>query len=199
VKNPPDFYDESYLKSPMSAADLSVTRWSDNGIFYTAALAASRIAKAINAESVLDVGCGRGFVVNHLRHMGYDASGLEYGEAALKHSVCGSTFCDLTAGLPCADSAYGLVLCHGVLSHIPEDDVPFALSELFRVASGALWSNVLTKKTPTQEHHKTFRPEEWWASRLKEAGFVPLESGIAIPVEWFARSPEQAMFLMRKP
>jgi SAM-dependent methyltransferase len=199
VKNPPEFYSEAYLKSPLSAADLSVTRWEDNGIFHSSAMAASRIATAVETRFILDVGCGRGFVVNHLRAMGYSAVGLEYGEAALKHSVCGASFCDLTEGLPYTGSPFGLVFCHGVLSHLPEESVPFALSELFRVTNNAFWMNVLTKKTPTQEHHKTFRPEEWWASRLREAGFVPLESGIAIPVEWFAPSPEQAMFLVRKP
>jgi SAM-dependent methyltransferase len=198
VKNPSEFYDETYLKGPMSMADLSAVRWEDNGIFYEMAVAAARIADAIGVRSILDVGCGRGFAVNHLRSMGYDASGMEYGRAALQHSICRASPCDLTGTLDCPDSGYGLVICHGVLSHISPEGIPHAISELFRVTAKALWMNVLTVETPTQQHHKTFKPAGWWTLRLVESGFVPLVKEMDL-LGSFVRSPEQAMFLVCKP
>jgi SAM-dependent methyltransferase len=199
MKNPSSFYNEAYLKSPMSAADPSLTRWEDNGLFYTAARVAAAIAARLGTGSILDVGCGRGFVVRHLRDgFGYDARGLEYGEAALAHSVCDAEFCDLTGMLPCVDSSYGLIICHGVLSHIPESDIPHALGELRRVAGMALWANVLVKETPTQQHHKTFRSTEWWQEKLVVAGFERAGEDLEPEASQFVTSDAQAMFLMVK-
>ena len=199
MKNPSTFYNKTYLKSPMSSDDPSLTRWEDNGLFYTTAKTAAAIAVRLGTRTILDVGCGRGFVVRHLRDgFGYDACGLEYGEAALTHSVCGAQFCDLTAMLPCRDSSYGLVVCHGVLSHIPEPDVPHAIGELRRVAGAALWVNVLVKKTPTQEHHKTFRSAEWWREKLVVGGFERAGKDLEPEIASFTPSEVQAMFLMVK-
>ena len=172
MKNPPEFYDMEYLHGRMSGAEGAVTRWEDNGLFFTTAMTARRIASWGDVKSVLDVGCGRGFVVRHLRNLGMTAKGVEYGKAALAHSVCGAEFGDLTEGLPVDGREHDLVLCHGVLSHIPTDQVPAALAELNRVTGKSLWSHILVKYHETQRHHRTFASTAWWTIQFNKAGFT---------------------------
>jgi len=172
MKNPSSFYDENYIHGRMSQADLT-TRDEDNGNFFELAVTASELAKKIGRPSIADIGCGRGFVVRHLRNLGHGADGYEYGEAALKHSVCEARFCDLTGRLPIPDGAYGLIVCTGVLSHVPEESVPNALAELRRVTRprGLLFINLLNHYTPLQSHHRTFKPNDWWKEHLSKAGW----------------------------
>lgn len=193
-KNPPSFYNEAYLKGGMESSMPGQTRWEDNGIFYDAAITTSHIARCFGAKKIADIGCGRGFIVRHLRNLGFQADGYEYGEAALRHSVCGAKFCDLTETLPIPDGAYDFVYCAGVLSHIPERDVHNALCELRRVVrrNGGIFTNILVQWTPTQTHHKTFRPRTWWATEFQRAGWGRrYEFDPYLHSRGFNRKPEQ--------
>jgi len=173
-KNPSSFYNEKYAKGRMEETDPSSTRWEDNGIFYDTAVTASYVAKSCDAHRIADIGCGRGFVVNHLRSLGFEADGYEYGEAALKHSVCGAKFCDITGKLDVPDGRYDFLCCTGVLSHVPMPLVSNALSELRRIVrkGGAIFSSILVLWTPTQVHHKTFQPAPWWVTEFQRAGWA---------------------------
>jgi SAM-dependent methyltransferase len=127
------------------------------------------IAKTVR---IADVGCGRGWVVKHLRDSGYMAAGFEYGKGAVEHSVCGADWCDLTESLPIENAECGLVICHGVLSHVGEEKAAHAVKELARITfkRGLVWTNILTGWHEQQQHHLTFRPKEWWEHRFKAAG-----------------------------
>jgi len=174
MKNPSSFYDEKYIHGRMRWEDTTSRRWEDNGLFFEAAVTTSKLADKIGRPAIVDIGCGRGFIIRHLRNLGHIADGYEYGDAALKDSVCGAKFCDLTAKLPIPDGAYGLGVCTGVLSHVPEESVPNALSELRRIvySKGLLFINVLNHYTPMQSHHRTFKPNEWWKDRFAKARWL---------------------------
>ncbi len=85
-----------------------------------------------DVESVLDVGCGDGFLTNalpgHLRVVGVDIS-----LPALRHlqrpAVGGSV-----PALPFADRSFDLVVINDVLEHLPDEVYSRALRELVRVA-----------------------------------------------------------------
>jgi SAM-dependent methyltransferase len=97
------------------------------------------------ATSILEVGCGEGFVLRHLREQlgPRDLAGLDYRPAALavaRTLVPGVPLQVADARhLPYRDGAFDLVLCLEVLEHLVEPSV--ALAELRRVARrGALLS-----------------------------------------------------------
>lgn len=193
-KNPAEFYGRKYLESPLASVALKegtekTTRWEDNGVFYGAALVAGALAQEFgimprvrfsdgsleknedNTSDILDVGCGRGFIVRHLKNLRFAAAGCEYAplseiEPVERHIYHG----DLTGELPFDDDAFGLTICLGVLSHIPEDDVPHAIRELNRVTRGGIWTNILVIDHPLQQHHQTVRPPHWWGDLFKKNG-----------------------------
>jgi SAM-dependent methyltransferase len=189
-KNPSSFYGTEYLNRSLKWAG-GKTRWEDNGAFYNAALFAKAFlaGEGITRATTLDVGCGRGWVVRHLREMGHDSHGCEYGSDAVQYSVCKAVFGDLTEKLPFADSRFDFVSCLGVLSHLPEQNAQNAVSELARVTKHWLWTNILamnmgghripkvTDRFPgaaEQSHHLNVIGREWWYPLFRHAGLVEL-------------------------
>lgn len=100
-----------------------------------------RIFKTLSSPEtgrILEVGCGEGFVISHLRRQGLYASfeGLDQSEEALKMAKelnpevpfsCGDIY-----SLPVADKAFDTVMALEVLEHLKE---PMrALKELCRVS-----------------------------------------------------------------
>jgi len=201
-KNPPEFYGVEYLHRVMGGTG-GKTRWEDNGAFYNTALFCRALLERYGRSElfenrILDVGCGRGWVVRHLRNMGFKAEGVEYGYGALENSVCNAVWADLTEELPCEDGSYDLVVCLGVLSHLPPNTVQHAIKELHRVSRGLLFNNILVLYHHLQRHHLTIKPKQWWLPKFKKAGWVPL--GIEDMLkEWgFNRSKHQWAEVWRK-
>lgn len=190
MKNPSWFYDENYLHGRMSKDDPDALRGEDNGIHYATAVMAAELAEPLGARTFVDVGCGRGFVVRHLRRMGLHADGMEYGQAARDGAVIDDIlFCDLTATLPVEGLAYDFAVCVGVLSHIPERLVLHSLRELRRVTRVALLTNILTLWSHAQQHHKTFRCAGWWIPMFERAGWK--NSGADLTRYGLNTQPEQ--------
>ena len=82
--------------------------------------------------SVLDVGCGDGFITNSLPDR-LHVIGLDVGEASLKH-VKRETKVGVVTALPFDADAFDLVMTNDTLEHIGELEFPGALAELKRVA-----------------------------------------------------------------
>lgn len=196
MKNPPEFYDLEYLQNISLRWAGGSTRWDDNGSFYNAAqfvqefvrrhiAALHRTIRQTPYPSVLEVGCGRGWVVQHLRRMGIYASGCEYGVAARENSVLEDVmFGDLSETLPYRDNEFDLVYCVGVLSHLPAELADHAIAELRRVTKRFLWTNILVvppNKTLEdlprvkleQGHHLNIVGSGEWLERFENAALQP--------------------------
>ena len=82
--------------------------------------------------SILDVGCGDGFITNALpRHL--RVVGLDVGLASLAH-VRRETAVGSVTSLPYTDGAFDLVMANDMLEHLPDIQVGQALAELQRVS-----------------------------------------------------------------
>jgi ubiquinone/menaquinone biosynthesis C-methylase UbiE len=88
---------------------------------------------------VLDVGCGRGEIVQWLREQEIHAVGAEIVPALCKNGV---VQIGTVADLPFFDSEFDTVICADVLEHIHTEDTETALDELVRVCSRRLLLNV---------------------------------------------------------
>lgn len=88
--------------------------------------------------TILDAGCGEGFVLSHLKKQGIiaKATGIDVSEdavAAARKNVSGITFTSCSIyKLPFKDNEFDTVLCNEVLEHLESPEK--ALAELKRVA-----------------------------------------------------------------
>lgn len=135
-------------------------------------------------ESVLDVGCGEGWLVAALREAGVRAWGADAsGDLAAVSRVRGSCVRARADALPCADGAIDLVVCFDVLQHIPEPRLARTLRELARVGRAFLLA--IDTGNPRREGHRTLHDAAWWGARCAEAG-LDCEQGAPLSVAGLA-------------
>lgn len=84
-----------------------------------------------DVESVLDVGCGNGFVTRHLNAP--RVVGLDPSEEALRH-FDGESVVGWANDLPFPAESFDAAVCAEVLEHLPDDVFTRAVAELCRVA-----------------------------------------------------------------
>jgi ubiquinone/menaquinone biosynthesis C-methylase UbiE len=88
-----------------------------------------------DVKSVLDVGCGNGFLTNVLVKSNYERLiGLDCSSEALKH-VKSETILGNISKLPFEENSFDLVTCLETIEHLPENDSLIeGITELQRVA-----------------------------------------------------------------
>jgi SAM-dependent methyltransferase len=109
-------------------------------------VAAYLVWRYFPVRRTLDVGCAMGFVVEALREVGVDASGVDVSDFAVEHAAPGARghvrVGDLLDGLPFDDGAFDLVTVLETLEHLPPEAIADALTEVRRVTTGWLVATI---------------------------------------------------------
>lgn len=133
---PPERYDKDYFQG----------LWRADGGSYTLDArrkAEGRHPKIIKelweGKTILDAGCGPGYLVQMLRELGMDAAGFDTSKEAVKLSpLPSSRICCCTAeDVP--DKVADVVICREVLEHMTVQDVHWMVCNLFRSAREAVY------------------------------------------------------------
>lgn len=131
---------------------------------------------------VLDVGCGKGFLVYDLLVAGLNSEGLDISSYALRHCpyrIKGRMNIGTADALPYRDNSFDLVISINAIHNLPRQRAVKALQEIERVSRGD--SYVVVDAYHTAEEKALFQkwcltaethgyPEEW-LSIFKEAGY----------------------------
>ncbi len=135
-------------------------------------------------DRVLDVGCGKGFLVKDLLKVcpGLEAFGLDISEYALMHcepEVVGRLHLGSCVRLPFPDRSFAAVIAINTIHNVERPDVIRSLQEIERLAPGCGFVQVDSYRTPEQK--AMF--EDWvltakyhdypqgWIGTFKEAGY----------------------------
>src|SRR5262245_47538948 len=87
--------------------------------------------------SVLDVGCGEGWVLAELAAAGHPVKGLDIVDIRRAPLAAFALYSGTT--LPCADQSFDLVMLNFVLHHLPNEEKPKLMREAIRVARKRLF------------------------------------------------------------
>jgi len=97
----------------------------------------NRIEELINsiprgAETILDVGCGNGPLVNLIYKKFKRVVGLDFSQEALKHVKSEKVLADIS-NIPFENKSFDLVVCSETLEHLAQEDYLKAIEEIKRI------------------------------------------------------------------
>ena len=122
-------------------------------------LAASSIDNPIDS-SVLDVGCGNGFLQWALEKRFGSVSGLDYSEQMLAVNPCKEKYLGSCTSLPFSDNSFDVVVAAHLLHHLTKPDRVLALKEMKRVARLAVLSFEPNRNNPFMFMFSLLKREE---------------------------------------
>lgn len=135
---------------------------------------AGSLVERLDFDTVLDLGCGRGFLLESLLRRGKDVRGVELS-AAVVESVRPPLRGRVTVGSATSCGKLGefdLVVCTEVAEHVPRA----AAAELLdTIAANARRWVFFTAATPCQPGlgHVHLRPQFFWLNELRKRGLEP--------------------------
>lgn len=133
---------------------------------------------------ILDVGCGRGYFTKVFLEMGKNIVGIDISEYAVSHPMpgCeGKLIQGSVLDIPFKDNFFDWTFCWALLEHIPEQEIPKALSEIARVAPVTMMCiAILYDDSPElvqfykneDETHITLKNIDWWKEQFNKAGMT---------------------------
>jgi cyclopropane fatty-acyl-phospholipid synthase-like methyltransferase len=136
-------------------------------------------------DRVLDVGCGKGFLVKDLMKVcpGLEAFGLDISEYAVVHcepEVVGRLHVGTCVRLPFPDNAFKAVIAINVVHNLEREECIRSVREIERLAPGRGYIQVDSYRTPEEEEKflswvltaKTHYNPEGWRQLFDEAGYT---------------------------
>ena len=113
-------------------------------------------------DTILDVGCGRGVLVERLRMAGYKAIGVDITLAGIKEDDASFVKAPIWS-LPFDNDKFDYTVSSDVMEHLPTELVEDTIRELCRVTRKGMLHLISTRSsTIGVELHLTVKPIIWW-------------------------------------
>jgi SAM-dependent methyltransferase len=139
--------------------------------------------------TVLDIGCGEGAWLTHLRplrprvqYTGIDSSDYAIEKYGKSRNIQSGTFGAL--GRLALREAFDLVVCSDVLHYLTESEIRKGLRSMVKLTGGVAYIEVLTSEDVVVGDLEglTQRPARWYRKLFTEAGLTPVG-----PYLWLSR------------
>jgi GT2 family glycosyltransferase/glycosyltransferase involved in cell wall biosynthesis/SAM-dependent methyltransferase len=133
---------------------------------------ADRIIMDIRPASVLDAGCGRGYLLIALRRCGVEAWGIDNSEASIQNALPESQpYCQIGSIVETfPHSHYDLIVCIDVIEHLSPKEAERAVENLCSYSD-----DILLSCTPVDffdSAHLNVQPPDYWVGLFSRFGFI---------------------------
>lgn len=125
-------------------------------------------------ESVLEIGCARGYIVKRLQDAGIQAGGLEISKhcylTRVAHEINLLDLCKTPWPIVDHESLkFDLCFSIATLEHVPEEFLPAVIGEMKRTCKRGLHGvDFGGKDDGFDKTHCTLRPRDWWIAKFTE-------------------------------
>lgn len=175
-----EYFDEEYFSPSRKSSFIYPYIWDVEGP--KSLQEADNLIKTFSPRRVLDVGCGKGFLIKAFMTKGVYAEGCDISKWAIDNcepEVKGKLkYCDIRDGLSqYDDDSFDLLVCEQILEHIEIEFLPVVIQELFRVTSNWVHVGVPISLTRNNEPfgdptHVTYMSYSFWVSIFFKYGFL---------------------------
>jgi len=148
-------------------------------------------------RSVLDVGCGEGAWLGHLRairpgvaYMGLDTSEYAVRRFGKQRNIRLAAFGDLPSLR--LERTFDLIVCSDVLHYVPDDEIRAGAREIARILGGVAYIEVLTKEDDVIGDLADMkrRRAAWYLRTFADAGLTAVAPYCFLAPELFADTAE---------
>lgn len=132
------------------------------------------IVMSCGVAKVLDVGSGEGILVRELLKRGVDAYGLDVSRTVVDYCnrrMPGRFAQGSILELPFEDGAFLTIVSTNCLEWLALEDIPQALTEIYRVARRYVFLRIGTAQNSVGQKQTTVEGRAWWERQCLEAGF----------------------------
>jgi SAM-dependent methyltransferase len=171
-------YDRAYFDRWYRGRKTRVSTASEVRMKVTLAVAVSEYFLRRPIRSVLDIGCGEGAWLPHLRalrprvaYTGLDSSDYAIQRFGKERNIRKASFGDLRK---LKLGVYDLVVCSDVLHYVPEDEIRAGIRTVADVTDGVAFLEVLTREDEVTGDLEAFfrRPASWYRKLFQGAGMT---------------------------
>jgi SAM-dependent methyltransferase len=172
-------YDRAYFDRWYRKRETRVSSSSDVRRKVTLAVSMAEYFLHRRLRTVLDIGCGEGAWLRHLRalrpqvqYQGIDASDYAVKRFGRSRNIIKGAFGDL----PDLDlGVYDLVICSDVMHYVPDDEIDRGIGALVAATDAIAFLEVLTKEDDIEGDLDAFihRPAAWYRRTFHRAGLIP--------------------------
>ena len=142
------------------------------------------LIRLFQPQSVFDVGCAMGLLVEGLRDRGVAAWGCDlspYAIAQVRPDL--QAFCRCQSASEPWDRSYDLVTCIEVLEHVTPDMAAAILTQMAQHTRRVVFSS--TPDDLTEESHVNVHPDAYWVDAFDRVGFQPDPTAdVAVITPW---------------
>ncbi len=139
--------------------------WRDH--FHTLA---RTLVERYHPKTVMDIGCAKGFLVEHLRDLSVNACGVDaspYAISQVRKDI--RPFCHVARGNDALEGRFDLITCIEVAEHMVEADARAMIEESCRHTDQVIFSS--TPDDFEEPTHINLHPPEYWVALFQEQGF----------------------------
>lgn len=111
--------------------------------------------------SLLDVGCGRGEMLDIANEVGFKANGIDPATFEMRDDISSG----IATHLPCLDDSYDVVSTFDMMEHLLHSDHVPALEEMKRVAK--YFVVIAAADFPHEPYHISHMPNDQWEALFK--------------------------------
>jgi predicted SAM-dependent methyltransferase len=129
----------------------------------------ARHVLARRPESVLELGCGRGYVLKRLQDAGVNAFGVDISQHCQLSRVTDVIQWDVLIPWH-GNGVVDLLFSQDLLEHIPEECLPAVFAEMKRSSKRGLHGISFNARVEDDETRCTLRDRSWWAAKFREHG-----------------------------
>lgn len=145
---------------------------------------ADAIVRELRPATVLDAGCGMGFLVEALRERGVEAWGIDVSEHAISQvDPAVSEYCKVASLTEPIERRYDLVVSVEVLEHIAAAEAGAAIANICSATDRLILSS--TPDDFSEPTHLNVQPPEAWSASLAREGFLrDVEHDVSFVTPW---------------